>query len=400
MSKQRPSVLIVDDSPIVQKSLRRVLLQNGYTVSTASNGQEALDVTAGAVPDLFLLDIMMPEMDGYELCRRLKALPEAEGAPVIFITALDQKDDIIAGFDAGAVDYIPKPFRDEEVVARVGAHVKLHRALAENEEYARHMEELAAERARALVHAERLAAIGLLAAGIAHEINNPTSVIRGNAQILQKVWPDVEQALQSLPAPSRGVTMALEEGEGLLSDTAGAADRIRKIVAYLKQFSRKEQGDQREPCDINRCVEVALGLSRNALKYHMEVIAEMAEALPPVNAHEQQIEQVLINLFTNAADSVGTNASGTLWVRTQTDGNGVVLTVEDDGPGIPDDALPHLFDAFFTTKDADHGSGLGLSISRGIVQDHGGTIEAANRPDGGACFTIRLPGPPASTPAD
>ena len=166
--------------------------------------------------------------------------------------------------------------------------------------------------------------------------------------------------------------------------------RVSKIVSGLKAFCRKEKGKP-QPCSINECVEQALRLCHNTMKYHVTVLKDLNESIEQVNADAQQIEQVLVNLFLNATDATKGQGEGKVHVKTRNTASNVVITIEDDGPGIPSGTLEDIWQPFYTTKPVDKGTGLGLSISMGIIEEHDGTIKAENKPTGGALFTIELP---------
>lgn len=270
----------------------------------------------------------------------------------------------------------------------ITSHVMTQKIL---QKYANEMEQLADQRAKALVHNERLATIGTMSAGIAHEINNPLSYISGNAQIIRKVWPELEsfvlEALKSRPG-SEKLSFICEQLPGIISGICDGVERITGIVRSMKDFSRKEAQEKRS-VDIVEPIENSLLLCHNALKRNIEVIKNYNSGQCFVPMRRQQIEQVMINLITNAVQAM--NGSGKLYISVLTVGEYARIAVRDTGPGITPDTLKKIFDPFFTTKPEGVGTGLGLSISKGIMQDHGGSIEAANNSEGGAEFTLLLP---------
>lgn len=398
MEDKNGKVLIVDDSPIMLSTVSKLLKEEGYAVLSANSGKEALEIIKDNVPDLFLLDIMMPDMDGYELCGKLKENPEYKDIPVMFITALDSTDDIVKGFNVGAVDYISKPFHKEEVIARVGTHIKLHKALSENQLYAHEMESLAEERASALVHSERLATLGALSAGIAHEINNPTGVISGNLQMIERILPElmdfINHHFDEESKSSKKMVFVVKELPSIIKDSRSAVDRVLRIIKHMKEFSFKGSGDgggQYAEADLFERVESALEICRNALKYHVTVNIEKPKDFPMLEMDGQKIEQVLVNLFVNAAHATKEQGAGTLTIRGKIEGENALLYVEDDGSGIPENILEKIWDPFFTSKPKGVGTGLGLSIGKGIIEEHHGSLSVENIKGGGARFIISLP---------
>ena len=228
---------------------------------------------------------------------------------------------------------------------------------------------------------ERMAAIGMLAAGVAHEINNPLAFVRSNLHFLQK-------ELLALPLPSevRG------EFEEVLTETRTGLDRIQQIVADLRGFSRMDV-EEPSPCLLADVVDNAVRLAGVRLKHVAHVKVEVPRELPSVFAVSRRLVQVLLNLLVNAGDAIEESGreGGTILVRGEVQDAHVVLTVEDDGPGFPPEVLPRLFETFFTTKGPEKGTGLGLVISRELLAEFGATLSAENRAEGGARLRIVFP---------
>ncbi len=395
-------VLIAEDDRTSRVVLEKYLGKWGYVPVSVTNGLEAWGVMKHEdSPRIAILDWMMPEMSGIEVCRRIR---ERKGTPytyVILVTAKGQRDDIAEGYETGVDDFVVKPFDPVQLQQRLTVGVRVadyERELNESKiqlaRYASEMEALAQERARHLAHAERMATLGLLAAGIAHEINNPVTYISGNAQLLQLLWSETKEKLEKDPGSSERkdgkIQYFLEEVPKFLSSITKGVERITRIVSGLKNYAAKNKTDT-GPCDINQCVREALDLCANPLKYHVAVETDLAPDLPPVMGNSQEIDQVFVNLFMNAADAMKPNGEGKLHIRTFSEDSIVGIEVADTGPGLPADIVEEIWKPFFTTKGPDKGTGLGLSIVRGIIESHKGTIVAENRPAGGARFTITLP---------
>ncbi|OHB48650.1 MAG: hypothetical protein A2Y10_12280, partial [Planctomycetes bacterium GWF2_41_51] len=372
----------------------------GYDVIVAENGSEGWQAIMDEMPDITVLDWMMPGLDGVSLCRSIRNMKNLPYIYIIILTAKCRNQEILVGFDAGADDYIVKPFDRDILYSRiaVGSRVvtydkELMKKNKQLQQYSSEMKQLAEERSKQLVHAERMATVGLLSAGIAHEINNPTAFISGNVQIIERYWKDIEPKLKSdadnEKSRSEKIDFILEEMPKTIQGMQSGVRRISKIVNSLKNFCRKSQGDL-VLCDINICVEQALELCRNALKAHVTVEKKLSDNLPQIKADTQQIEQVLVNLFTNAADAIGAN-DGIMTIETRTDEEAVIIMVGDTGPGIAENILDSIRQPFFTTKPAGSGTGLGLFIVRGIIENHKGKLKIENKSTGGALFTITLP---------
>ncbi|MCK5171837.1 MAG: response regulator [Planctomycetes bacterium] len=394
-------VLIAEDDLVTQMALEKNLKEWGYTVLLAENGEQAWQAVQEHEPRLAIFDWMMPGMDGLELCKRIRRQQNTSYIYTILLSSKTETDDLIAGLDGGADDYITKPFDTGVLRSRMvaGARVIEYERLlaaknAQSQSYIAEMEKLAEDRAKQLIHSEKMATVGLLSAGIAHEINNPTTFIAGNVQILEKMWDDIAPILckqaENAKDPRPKLELILEEMPKMVSDMQNGVKRISNIVRGLKTFCRKEQVAT-DDCNVNTCIEQALLLCHNTVKKNITVEQELAEDLQEITAEFQQIEQVLINLFVNAADAMDEKGHGTLSVRTRTRENTVVIEVGDTGPGIPQDVLDKIWEPFFTTKPINKGTGLGLFVVCGVIEKHDGRITVENKPAGGALFTITLP---------
>ncbi|NMO16008.1 two-component sensor histidine kinase [Pyxidicoccus fallax] len=242
-------------------------------------------------------------------------------------------------------------------------------------------ERLRAQSERNRAEMERLAVVGKLAAGVAHEVNNPLAYVKSNLGFLQEelreAAPDVEELRRVLDETQQGVL------------------RIQQIVTDLRRFSRDTTVEAEESCTVEEAMGEAQRLASVRLRSLGEVVAEVAPALPRVRVSQRHLVQVLVNLLLNAADALETAAPqrpARIVLRARAMPEGVRLDVEDNGPGIPEAVLPRLFEPFFTTKPPGKGTGLGLALCREYLARAGGTLAAENVPEGGARFILRLPG--------
>ncbi|MBW7901403.1 MAG: PAS domain-containing protein [Rhodocyclaceae bacterium] len=257
-----------------------------------------------------------------------------------------------------------------------------------------------------LVQSEKMASLGRLVAGVAHELNNPISFVLGNVMALRRYVGRLHTYIEAVSASAGARTPALEnlrrelridrileDMEPLLDGMIEGAERTTDIVDGLKRFSAVDrQAD--EAFNLTEVVQRALRWVTRSAPAKFEVRVDLPPSLPMVGS-SGQMQQVIMNLVQNACDAMAEAPSPKLEVRAAHDaGEAIVLTVADNGPGIPEAHLPHLFDPFFTTKPVGQGTGLGLSISYGIVERHGGRLAVANRPEGGAAFTLVLPPAP------
>ena len=408
----RYQLLIIDDSP-ANLDLLLATFGNNYELRTSINGQSALDlISGGYLPDLILLDIMMPKQDGYEICRKLKSLSDTRNIPVIFLTALDSCEDEAKGLELGAVDFITKPFNPTIVKQRVDTHLEL-------KQHRDQLQRLVAEKTREVTEAyedlkriheqmlqqEKMASIGQLAAGVAHEINNPTGFIGSNLNSLQKYMtklkegitlmektvmaigdPDVTAQLKQMKRQLK-FDFILEDIEDLIGESQDGIERIALIVQNLKSFSRTED-DTLKRADLEECLESSLNIAWNEIKYKAKVDKRYG-SLPQILCLPQQLSQVFVNLLVNAAQAI--EGQGIIVVSTRREDNWAVVEIADNGSGIAPENLERIFEAFYTTKEVGKGTGLGLSICHDILQKHQGTISVTSNVGEGTCFTIKLP---------
>lgn len=404
------TVLIVDDSRSIRNLVSDLLSSSGYTVLMAANGDEGLELVRSCNVDIVLLDIEMPVLDGLQVLERLSMEPRLFA--VIMFTTQSGVERIAAALNTGADDYITKPFREEELLARVaaaGRSVAMKRALQrahqlETETLAR----LQMAQAR-LVEEQKMQAIALLAAGFAHEINNPLGFMQSNVATLRRyaayLCACADACLSTDGAaghpgnvtvdtapfvPDLGRVRRLrDEIDPMLNEIQEGCARIAHIVQC---FARLEQGlanCQVRLEDLNQIVSGALNQFRSALPLTTVLRTELAGEPLPVMVNLGLINVVVVNLLQNAADAVG--ETGEICVRTRRDAELIYCQVANTGTGIGEDVLKRAFDPFFSTKDSAHHPGLGLTVARCFMNAQGGSI-AIDSPDGaGAVVTVTLP---------
>ena len=373
-------VFVAEDDFTSRTMLQAFLKKCGYEVTAVSDGQEAWEkFQEPDAPQLAVVDWVMPGMTGPELCRTLRTQARPDPLYITLLTSKGEKHDVIAGLEAGADDYIAKPYDNDELRVRLAVGARLVESEEKVRHYAVKMERLAEERARQLVHADRLATLGMLSAGIAHEINNPVSFISGNAQTQRTMWKVIEprlvHCLENGVGDAGKLSYILKEMPAIFEGINNGVTRVSAIVKGLKGYSRKESEGYVD-CDINQCAEEALLIMHNSLKYNITVRKELTSSLPVIRARPQQITQVLINLIGNASDALEKRSGGSIRILSRLEGAQVHIIVEDNGPGIDEGKLEEIFDPFVTTKPADKGTGLGVVHQQ---RHYGGPWRQADR---------------------
>ena len=400
MVEPQKTVLVVDDTA-VEAAMVAGALKSDFKTVVATNGDRALVLAKGAhKPDLILLDVMMAELDGYEVCRRLKADPVTRDVPVIFLTAKTDMEDETKGFELGAVDYIHKPFSAPIVRARVSTHLALQGALIQTRDLAEQLlhanEDLerriaaALERDRAsqaeLARATQLTTMGVLTASIAHEISQPLAAILAHSSAAER-W-------LSSAAPN------LDEVRVALRAITASGHRAGQIVSSVKSMF-KNDGTERSPLVVNTILTEVVGLLDAALLRSSVIVrTSFVAEMPFVMGDRTQLQQVFINLITNAIDAMETiDRQRILKIKSATENGQVIIEVEDLGIGIASKDIDHIFDPFFTRKPS--GMGIGLSICRSIIESHNGRLSATRAAPFGSIFQVQLPaiGPIAVTSA-
>jgi signal transduction histidine kinase len=386
-----PTILIVDDSLSYLAALLDRLERHGFLIVLAQTAAEGLMRAEFAEPDLILLDVVMPGIDGFEACRRLKAGKNTKDIPVIFMTGLTDPKQKVTGFDAGGVDYITKPFQIEEVLARINTHLALRRANRE-------LQDLVATLAKAredLVRNEKLAGLGALVAGIAHELNTPIGNSLMAATTFEMQTDDIGAHLASDGGVTRKEFAHYIENARLSVDILSRnLHRAADIVTNFKQVAVDQTSSQRRSFLLAEVIAGNLLTLQPTIKRTPFVIEQRVPADLMMESYPGPLGQVITNLINNAiVHGYDGRCEGLIAVAARLSSHGwVTLSVEDHGVGIAPSDVPRIFDPFFTTKMGVGGSGLGLNIVHNIVTEIlGGTIGVQSELGGGTRFTLTLP---------
>lgn len=386
-----PRVLVVDDFQANLKLLGAVLAPMDCEVVFAESGRDALGVVKEDEFAVCLLDVQMPDMDGYALAQSLRASPKAKNVPIIFLTAASfDGDEVLRGYGSGAVDFLFKPLNAAILRSKVRVFLDLYRSQRSAVESRRALEraydELKTTQAQ-LVQSAKMASLGELVAGIAHEINNPLAFALSHLGTARRSLEKLEALSGSNLSSAarvegdRAATRLREMGVGL--------ERIRDLVVKLRTFSRLDEGDL-QPASIKGCVESVLMILGHRLKDRIQVETLFGDP-DTVECYPGLLNQAILNILANSVDAI--EGSGKIGIRTGSTARGYELAFTDSGHGIPLEIRDRILEPFFTTKPVGQGTGLGLSICYSIVQKHGGALAVECPVSGGTRVTITLPQP-------
>jgi len=423
-------VLVVDNNPGNLRLLENILTENGYKVRPAISGKLALMTIQSTLPDLILLDVRMPEIDGYSVCKKIKEDNVTRDIPVIFISALDEPINRIKAFNVGGVDYITKPFEAEEVLVRVKTQIEIRKMqkklaaqnkqlqseIAEKKRTENQLQKIRQEleirvkertkdlevanknlqaeiqqrkdAQRQLQQAQKLEAIGTLAGGISHDFNNILTIIHTCSQLVlteisreHNAYVNVEKIIK-------------------------ASERASTLVNQILTFSSKHQTTNFSPISIVPIIKDALDLLKSTLPPHIDLIINIDIDKEMISGDAIQIYQVFMNLCTNAIHAMEKQEKGILKItvtchliaddkRSQylplKEGHYIRLTVQDTGEGIAPAMMERIFDPYFTTKGKGRGTGLGLAVTLGIVEKHKGIIHVDSNLHQGTIFDVYIP---------
>ena len=430
--KIQARVLVVDDDPILLTRIKYQAAKFVSEIEVAVDGVAGLELWHQWKPDVVVTDIFMPRMNGLEMSKAIKAAdPDAQ---IIVITSDSDGESLLSALSIGVERYITKPVDMHLLADAIGKCVRdrqqaeelrLTRQVAaltqalqqELEEKQRAEDALKKEKAEQLIlinrleeahnqllQAEKMASIGQLAAGVAHEINNPIGFVNSNLGVLQnyvqkllnlvgayeKYEPELStDSIEALNALKQETDLGYlrDDISDLLSESLGGLQRVKRIVQDLKDFSHISDSEMLW-ANLEDGLESTLNVVWNELKYKAEVAKDYGK-LPEVECIPSQLNQVFMNLLVNAAQAI--QEHGKITLRTRQEGDKVRIEIADTGCGIPQEIINRIFDPFFTTKPVGTGTGLGLSITHGIIRKHNGRIDVSSEPGKGTTFSITIP---------
>ncbi len=418
-------ILVVDDTTINLSVISHCLKKSGFQVAVETDGESAIEQVVYNPPDLILLDVKMPGIDGFETCRRLKLNPETKDIPVIFMTALAESEDKIKGFSLGAVDYIIKPFQPEELIARVETHLKIRQlslALAEKNQklQAEINQKIATEQKlnkaleevkkiqQQIIAQEKLASLGSLTAGIAHELRNPLNFINNFASVsidfCKKISREIESISDLIPAEKLNIINIFIEYLQQSSDSIyNQGKQADSIIRSMLLHARGDTGTF-ESVALNQLIMENLQLSLKSFKtslpsIDLHVNTNYDQSIGKVILNPQSFSRGFMNILNNSIDelydrhqNLGKNFIPELSVSSHKLNDHIAINIRDNGSGISPQIREKIFEPFFTTKPPGKGTGLGLSIAYDIiVNQHQGQIKIDSQVDQYTEFIIILP---------
>jgi signal transduction histidine kinase len=377
-----PTILVADDEPDMLRFLKSQLSSH-YHVLEAVDGQQAVEKASQFLPDVILLDMMMPEKDGLQACREIREHTPTHNVPIILLTARADEETKLSALSAGASDFLAKPFSTTELHVRIKNLVESHqyqRKISKQNQVLESTIEQLKETETQLVQSEKLASLGRMSAGIIHEINNPLNFATTGLFTLRNKSKYLAREQQ-------------EEYMEILKDVEDGIVRVKNIVSDLRMFTHPET-ESRDQIELSEVVSASLRFLSNEWKDNVQIEQKLTEH-QTVWANKNKLIHVLVNLLQNSLDAFKTKTfedeKPSIWIEGRAEPGKSILVIRDNGIGIDQEHLDKIFDPFYTTKDVGEGMGLGLSICYRIIQDCEGRISVRTEPGKFCEFTLEFP---------
>lgn len=395
LKKEQTKILIIDDNTKNLQVALNILDKEGYNLIYAQDGQKGLDLALENSPDLILLDVLMPEMDGYRVCKTLKENPKTKDVPIIFLTVRDEESDIIKGFECGGLDYITKPFYTSVLLKRVETHLKLtklnndlHKEVKEKIEDIRVKEQMLFQQAK-------MASMGEMIANIAHQWRQPLGSIN-SAIIGLKSKLAIEKFDLNTP---KGQKECISHFDEKLSKIEDYTKHLTNTIDDFRNFFKPNK--DKTSFMISEAITTSLNLlSANFQNSEIEIVTDISDT--QVHSLENELTQVIINILNNAKDALKKTTCHpykVIYITTKYTDDFLTISIKDSAGGISEDIQDKVFEPYFTTKHQTSGTGIGLYMSKEIIEKHlHGTLAMTNvhfpHKDvecNGAEFTIKIP---------
>lgn len=404
-------ILIADDDKAMRSFLFDSLTQEGFQVAAAEDGGDALSFLLGPnAPSFAILDWNMPVIDGISLCRKIRDVKDHGALYIIVITGGAEGNDVVAALDSGADDFLKKPFRKQELLARVRSGQRLLTLSQEKIAMVKQLEEQ-----------HRLESVGRLAAGIAHELNTPMQYIGDNTRFIQDSLMNILMVVETVRASAEQVRdgasceaavcavekslkdadleYLIEQIPLAVTQTLDGINHVTKIVIAMKEFANSGSGDELVSVDLVSLLETVVTVTCSEWKYVSDLKTDFSKHLPPFFCYPGSLSQALGNLIVNAANAVAEaqrrvddERKGSISVSAAKVGDMAEIRIADTGCGIASDIQDNIMEPFFTTREPGRGMGQGLALARSVIVDkHGGTLEFETEENVGTVFIVRIP---------
>ncbi|OYT16666.1 MAG: hypothetical protein B7C24_06635 [Bacteroidetes bacterium 4572_77] len=388
----KPLILLVDDIPENIQVLGSILKSQGYSFALTTNGKETYELLSNRTPDIILLDIMLPDEDGFSICEKIKSNAQTAHIPVIFLSAKAELTDKTKGFKLGAADYITKPFEDIEVIARVKNHLQAKLDRDKIDRYNKELEEMVEQRTKELIRKERESILAQFMQGIIHNVRGPIASISSGLELMETI-NNAEDICSNEEAKNEIWeinTLNKEKAMALMSD----------LDSMLRK-SRDDHSEETEIIDLNELISQELNFLNVDLEFKNRVNKQISLIEEPLNIKvvPAEISQIIQNLIKNAMDAMYQQNDKAIFISTNKKAGKAIFTITDNGPGIAKENVERIFDPFFTTKPKASegengfptGTGIGLRFCRNTAKSYNGNIIINPEIKKGASFVLELP---------
>lgn len=392
-------ILVVDDEESNLQAIRRIFLdENDCELKFSDNGAEALRLAEDFTPDLVLLDIKMPDIDGYEVCQIIKSNPKTAESMVLFLSGNSQLSDRLKGYAVLADDYVTKPYESKELIAKVRILLRLKKAQDELRDAKNNLEKIVAQRTRQLVIAERQAIVGRMVHGIVHNFRNPLTIAFGFARLIEKNIGILLPYSANMPPYLQDT---FEKTDGYIKQVVESTKRIEVLLESLLQKGRKDATVTDQKLNLNYLIasEVKFLEADPEFKYSVTKHLHLDPHLPDFLGNYADFSQLCSNMINNAVDAMKYSSIKEITIRTRYDTGNLYIDFQDTGQGIPPQIIDHIFEPFFTTKPLKGeesekeptGTGLGLYSCQQLMNAYNGSITVQSELQVGTTFTVTIP---------
>ena len=381
------TVLIIDDQNSVRKLLRIILERRDYKVLDAPDSKTALDILLTKEVDLIILDVILKNEIGYDVCKKYKTIEQISHIPIIFLTASEATNALRDAYEAGGVDFIQKPVESGSLLMRIKSHfaqIEARRKVQQQHE------ELKAYQAR-IVQEEKASAVSRMVGGLSHELNNPLACIKSNFNALKKYLDRISDELKNFPSDNseslNKCQKSLNNCLDIVEESGEEFNQLKLITDRLVKLDLPMNEEQ--AYNLNEAINNAVTLNANDLN-KCQLKLELNE-IPDIVCHPAGITESINGLLSNAILAIRNQDSPEISISTYSTSEFIVVEISDNGCGIAEDILPKIWDPFFTTRDVGEGAGLGLSSIKQFIQLMNGKTAVESSLGNGSTFTLVLP---------